>query len=802
MILLCVLITYNVGSISAEIITTDSGNMSNIANSSEGIACSHYDELLPYDHRDDLEKQCIISFTPSSRQYFTYKVMKFKYKLVYFHLQFLNLSSKEAIHYTRCVIQPTNWIWTFRGVEGNYGGRQYLTWPPNYGTLSMSMLKAQTSAPLRVNLTVKGKCDVVIGSVNTTMRLAMAFRKFTNDLADTLDEYNYSYWCYKERLFVQNHFLYKLCLHVICPIETIGYRCCKQEYDVNVHKFRIHCPGHFYTFDGVWWVCPFVIGTLLYLYVMLIIFSLLSTIYRHLPNLPDFKKYSRISTQDNNGSHKNTVFIHHNTVTLFSILTMPLVKCCRLYPVLTSRTFRIITVLSSLVVTFIKVYVHLLQDKDYIIESVKQGAPMNFLSLIAGYELSKNNFLVFLGGPYIALGIYLVGFLVLICPPVYFSEFIGTGLPEKSTSPISILTIDLTNREFFGSRQIISSRNNGYRKIQKTMLANIFSLLNPAFWKYSIMLQCSRFKQVCWTETGNPNLVVALLIIVPYIVLCIMELVCVVINFGFPTIFTICLLYRAYTRNVYDWLHGKGRVGCVAMTIVLPCCLFVLTFTIYMFSVIFLDSFIFLSRVAIFTYTGLFANPSYTEGYLIFSITVSMYLYDSVHSVNSTYEQLFSQTKKVCKRVTRRFGEQLKSDIFQKDIEGGGISQELYIYIVNSYKPRRVEILKALVKITTIFLCLYISIGILTRFDGFQQLSVVTQTASTTFICLVPKIFARMCSLNKRRQELVMRSRIRFHLGNFLHFKGVYLNNSTACSHESGDNVDDAQSGVSYRFIL
>jgi len=82
-------------------------------------------------------------------------------------------------------------------------------------------------------------------------------------------------------------------------------------------------------------------------------------------------------------------------------------------------------------------------------------------------------------------------------------------------------------------------------------------------------------------------------------------------------------------------------------------------------SIIFVDSFIFIAKVAIFTYTGLFVNPSYTEGWVIFGITVTMYIYESIHSVNDTYEQLFLQTKKVCKRK----GKKLRNSTYLEGIQ-------------------------------------------------------------------------------------------------------------------------------------
>lgn len=774
---------------------SDVGNVSSLANSSENIPCSHYAELSPDTNRTELDKECKIMFTPSSQQYFTYKVLKFKYRFVHFRLNFLNQSQDSQIHYTKCVIEPLEWIWTFLGVEGNYGGRQYLDWPPEFDVMSMGMLTTYTSPPLKVNLTVDGECDIVIGSVNTTMRLALAFANFTNDLMMTQDEYNYSYWCYKERIFVDNYLLYQICLHVICPIETIGYRCCKQMYDVTVRKYVIRCPGHFYTFDGVWWVCPFVIGFVLYLYFALMLFSILSAIYKHLPDVMETRSHNYVSLVTDESYKSKVKWIHHNTVTVFSILVMPLRKCCLLYSTATSRILRFLVVISSLTVILIKVIVHSYHNRPYIIESVKQGAPMNFLSMISGYSLSRGNFLIYLGGPYVALGLYLMCCFVLVCLPSNLSEFLSVGLPEKTNNPNFILTIDLKQREQFGSRRIIAKGRDGYMKIQKTFLANIFCLLNPKFWKRALLVQTERFKNAIETHDSQTLYWIKLvLLLLPYLTFCLIELIMTLMCYGFPTVFAIGLVYRAYCRNMNDFLGRKGKTGFAAMFVVLPGCVLLLTFTVYMFSIIFLDSFIFLSRIAIFTYTGLFANPSYTEGYLVFSLTVTMYLYDSIHSINETYERLFNQTKKVCKRVRKDKSQNFS--LYRKDIEGAAIPIKLYLFIVDTYKPKRVEILKSVVKIIAIFLCLYISVGILTSFDGFQQLSVVTQTATTTFVCLVPKIFARMCSLNERRAILRMRDNIHECVKTFYGEEKAYI-----CENHTNANTEQSLSGPSFKFL-
>ena len=79
----------------------------------------------------------------------------------------------------------------------------------------------------------------------------------------------------------------------------------------------------------------------------------------------------------------------------------------------------------------------------------------------------------------------------------------------------------------------------------------------------------------------------------------------------------------------------------------------------------------------------------------------------------------------------------------------------------------------AFVKISIIVFCLYISLGILVNFDGFQELNVVTQTASTIFVSFLPKLLKRMCSLNERRKILRMRIKIDEVVNNYLIYRGI-----------------------------
>jgi predicted transporter len=113
--------------------------------------------------------------------------------------------------------------------------------------------------------------------------------------------------------------------------------------------------------------------------------------------------------------------------------------------------------------------------------------------------------------------------------------------------------------------------------------------------------------------------------------------------------------------------------------------------------------------------------------------------------------------------------------LYKKEVEGAGIPVDLYKYIVYTLKPIRIEVFVSIIKICIIIFGLYISLGILVNFDGFQELNVVTQTATTIVVSFVPKILKRMCSLNTRRTILRKRRKIDELVDSYLVYTGINM---------------------------
>jgi hypothetical protein len=124
--------------------------------------------------------------------------------------------------------------------------------------------------------------------------------------------------------------------------------------------------------------------------------------------------------------------------------------------------------------------------------------------------------------------------------------------------------------------------------------ANIFAVLNPSFWGYIISLQLARFRM--FTDRMNQSYLKFIFVIfvgIFYFLVCIIEVLLTIVCFGLPTVFAITTVFKAYIKTLYIWLSDKGSVGICILIVSFPCVFAMLLITVYMFSIIFVDSFIF-----------------------------------------------------------------------------------------------------------------------------------------------------------------------------------------------------------------
>ncbi|CAC5406410.1 unnamed protein product [Mytilus coruscus] len=83
---------------------------------------------------------------------------------------------------------------------------------------------------------------------------------------------------------------------------------------------------------------------------------------------------------------------------------------------------------------------------DFVVSSTKAEVPFNWITMAAGYSLSKDSFLPCFGGPYIALGLYYISSALLLCLPTDLSKIVDKGIDDKAEMFMSLLTVDMSTK--------------------------------------------------------------------------------------------------------------------------------------------------------------------------------------------------------------------------------------------------------------------------------------------------------------------------------------------------------------------
>lgn len=103
-----------------------------------------------------------------------------------------------------------------------------------------------------------------------------------------------------------------------------------------------------------------------------------------------------------------------------------------------------------------------------------------------------------------------------------------------------------------------------------------------------------------------------------------------------------------------------------------------------MFSIIFVDSFIFMCDVLVYIYVGLFVYLEIIYGYFIFFFIVLMYMFDSVYIIFKVYDYLFYYIWKICKKMYK-YNKYFDVELFKWEDECKGILCDLFFFVVKKY---------------------------------------------------------------------------------------------------------------------
>ncbi|KAL3858275.1 hypothetical protein ACJMK2_012871 [Sinanodonta woodiana] len=727
--------------------------------------------------------ECNISLAKEAITKFRHDVWYNGWNFVSLHL---TLSANNTLKGTNVVVGPSVWIWTFYGKKG---ALEFLSWPIEFGIWSMGFLNMHSGDLHNLKLEVQGNCtNLFVGDKETNFAISNALKESVEEISELDDMYGPSFWCYKERMYITPHFIYQMCLHMVCPVEALKYRCCKYFYETKSQKREVDCADdNIFTYDVLWWIFPTVIATLMFAFSPLILMKMACRVCKltesfRVKRIASDESYEEINDGDWAQSENGNEWIFYtdkNVVTLFSSLFLPMCQHLIRHGRKVSIIARVLIPIFSLSIVVLQIILDWIYLRSFVIEGVQKGVPMGFRSMIAGFNDSKQNCLRFVGGPFIACGLYFFITAISLSLPRDLSLFLERGVIDIHSVPTSAIRLDFRSVERLGS--VTFSNKMGYNKIYRLFLAQFYMLINKQFWKEAVEMQHQRW--------SNFNVRGRRIIVVPYVFMCVMELFACFLYYGLPIMpFTVTII-RAYCGYLLELVNNYTLtifryIGYLLLVIVTAAVLFF----VYMFCTIFLDACLFFSRVCIFTTTGIIMYPKTSYGYLIFTFTIIYYLWDSVKEYSEKYQRLLKIVIRIG-NLLQQYNNGKPLVIIHKRMKG--VRKDIFEHVIERHCPYRKQVFVSLVKVTVILVILGLSLNLLVKTDTIKELNIVMHVGTALFICAFPKIFRSMCCgynrrIKSRRERDKILKTVRAYLG--------YIPGNYASDYES-DNSDASLAG-------
>ena len=676
--------------------------------------------------------KCVLA--PSSKSLSKFRHVVFYEKLNY--VQFLLIPGKDvSFSANDYVVENLKWVWTFNGKDG---AREFLRWPVEYGIWSLGLLTVFTDNNMEIELIRRqGNCsNLTVGYRPDDLVISTALNHLSQSLANFSTEfesrYGPSFFCYKRRIFVNPKFLYVLCKNIMCPLDLLKYNCCANAFHVKELKRYVDCDDSF-RYDTLWWTVPSVVAVLVFascpLFIMYIS-SKCSEMFVCEATNPGTSRFV-------NDREPEIIFLDEKyPYTLLGTLLCPLGTLIKHIPHWT-RIVRFFIPFCSLFFILLQILLDYLYLYDFVITSIDKGVVLGFRSLIAGFRKSSENFMPFFGGPYVSLAIYLCLTCLSITVPKCLSSFLESGLQKYhfKDDTWTPLILDLQSIEYFGSVSI--SKTHGFKKIYTVYLCKFYMLLNFKFWKYVLSIYTKRWQsfrvcQICW------------LISPVYCIICILEIaICIVLNL-LPIVsfgFTVGLAFCSALSNFLSCRRPR-TIMLLAQQILYVMIVISVLFVLFVFCTICLDACLFVTRICMFTYTGIIVYPKESYGFLIFAFTVVYYLIVCSHAFAMKYRKLLKTSISACRRVQRSDDQ---PRLLVDDGENPGIYKPLFQHIVELHCPKRKQAFISFYKLLMIVAILGLSLNLMRKTDRFRQLDTLVHVGTALFTCALPTICMNAC---------------------------------------------------------
>ena len=695
------------------------------------------------------ERVCQLQISETSLNKFKKQIVYKKANIITLKLRFSNTVN---VTWSSGVILPFSWRWVYKETE------PYLRMPYSSVVWSLGLLYLHSKGPIDIELDYASNMtncrNITIGDIESDLIIGRALGNMTQCVASKDIKYNTSKWCYMRKTAYHKQPLPKDIDIQAYP--TLEYVCCA--YKLGTPTMEIKC---FQTeeYEFVWWQVHQILGILMLLYFPILFMKMSGKLQKRI-KISSTRHDARSDGRNNNYSalptEEHVYLMEVSPVTASSLISPVLVKFLPSTQTRKSRLAIILWLVATLILPAIELLLWYLYMYDFAIALAKNNMSFGFSSMLAGWEDSRSKLSEF-GGPFIALSLYvIIGGLLTLCPSKV-SDQIYLGVADNNEQIKTILLLSLKNKEKLGSVKIDKTKN-GYTRSYKLQLCHLYMLLNPDFWTLEWKIVTSRWsafvsglEQTISTKTARGPIILFCLPL--YVVLVLIEISIAFSYYSVPILSFLCSVVTGYCRALQIYLSRKVSNRSLRFLIRIPLCVVVLLFQIYylyIFTILFLQSFWFISRLLVFTYTAIVAYPRETYGYLLLIVTTVSFSVKRFFSFGNIYKLILEIAIKQCKEK-----ESLQKYLIPKEGDDTvGISRELFENLVENIRPRRVHIFHTLLQLSLMIFILCISINIMVMFQKFEDLSLFVNVFVTMFICALPAIYSSVISSEQRKLKL------------------------------------------------
>ena len=599
----------------------------------------------------------------------------------------IKLYYKYAVNKTSDIFQPGRWYWTFGLMSKPY---QFLSWDLRYSLFSFGLLDFKTALVPMVFMKVKGKCNLTLGTDNTSELISKALIPLIDiENASALPrQYKENYFCYLSvNEDIRNTFAYTSSVYFLYPIIYIDYKCCFLKYNFTNENFtnycsteitRMHQWTHVITFNIILAIMIIAICPLHFfrLFAWLGESDVVEGEEQRLLNvlLVNDEAYEQEEWIYANGKHP---------LTFFDVMSFRGIGIDKRWPVLVSRLRRLICLILAPSIIYIALLMNSRgigvwkeNDKITMKDFVDVGAPVGIVSLLGN---SSNRYKVFvpaLGGPVgIALLYFVLGFFYIVCPK-NLKSVVDNGLPNSDMyQERHNINID-NERQFFKCRATsspllfnvkeittlsridvdTSDLEPGYTKVATIMKCNFYMLFTQNFWYQVWNIQKSR---LCVFRARMPLLLCLLCVLfIPiYIVFCLIEIALCILYFGVPFLFFLVVMVRAAMSMISDmktkyklfsyvfrirFIMYLGNIA-LFISIVLFC------YCIYLLVV---SSLKFVTQIITYCFVAVIMFPSVSFGNLFLLLVIVYYIIRQLKLFSYSYTSVLFSAVAISKRIS------------------------------------------------------------------------------------------------------------------------------------------------------